>query len=69
MCVVIFYRCDFKVEFDSDNPTSVFHLLQQACIEMGRISYSIWQKASAAKSPQHYQKLVYDRFMWGECVS
>ena len=68
MCMLL-YRCDFGVQFESEGPTSVFYLLQEACTQMAWISYNTWQKkTSAAKPPQNHQKFVYSRFMWGECV-
>lgn len=57
-------RGNFCVQFDSGNPTSVFQLLQEACLQMGKISHSNMQKASAL-----YQRFVYSRFMWGMWVS
>ena len=65
-------RCDFTVQFGSSDPTSVFQLLQQACLQMISISHSIHQKeTNPTKSPQPYlyHKFVYNRFMWGECMS
>ena len=66
-------RGDFEVQFDSNNSTSAFQLLQEACLQMCRISHSIMQekKTSAAKQSElHlYQRFVYGRFMWGKCES
>ena len=63
-------RGDFDVQFDSNNSTSAFQLLQETCIHMSRFSHSIMQKkASAAKQSEQqlYQRFVYSRFMWGKC--
>ena len=64
-------RGDFDVwQFDGNNSTSTFQLLQEACFQMGRLSFNIMQKkTSAAKqSEQHlYQRFVYSRFMWSKC--
>ena len=69
MCDAFLYRHDFDVQFDSDIPTSVFNLLQQACFQMAKTSYRIWQKeGSATKPSQHHQRFVYSRFMWGQCM-
>ena len=57
-------RCNFCVQFDSGNPTSVFQLLQEACLQMGKISHSNMRKASASRL-HFYQRFVYSRFMWG----
>ena len=63
-------RGDFEVQFDSNNSTSAFQLLQEACFHMSRFSHNIMlKKASAAKQSeqQRYQRFVYSRFMWGKC--
>jgi len=64
-------RGDFDVQFDSNNSTSAFQLLQEACIHMSRFSHNIMQKkkTSAAKQSEQqcYQRFVYSRFMWGKC--
>ena len=63
-------RGDFIVQLDSRNPTSVFQLLQEACLHMGRLSHSIMQGKTTAAKPSHHhlhQRFVYSRFMWGEC--
>ena len=62
-------RHDFDVQFGSKNSTSVFQLLQGACLQMGRLSHNMWRKATGAKQSQQqlYQRFVYSRFMWGEC--
>ena len=63
-------RGDFGVQFDSNNSTSAFQLLQETCIHMSRFSHSIMQKkASAAKQSEQQlcQRFVYSRFMWGKC--
>ena len=65
-------RRDFPVPFVGETPTSVFHLLQLACLEMAKISHKIHlREARAGRPSQHvmYHKFVYNRFMWGECVS
>lgn len=54
--------------FDSETPTSVFQLLQDACIEMARISSQFWRKKASVSKPYHQKKFVYSRFMWGEFV-
>ena len=65
----IFCRHDFDVQFDSKNSTSVFELLQEACLQMSKISHDMRRKATGAKQSQQqlYQRFVYSRFMWGEC--
>ena len=69
MSDVFLYRHDFDVQFDGDIPTSVFNMLQQACFQMAKTSYKIWQKeGSATKPSQHHQRFVYSRFMWGQCM-
>ena len=48
-------RGDFGVQFDSNNFTSAFQLLQEACIHMNRFSHDIMQKkvANASKQSEH----------------
>ena len=56
--------------FEGETPTSVFHLLQLACLEMAKISHNIRRREASAGRPSQlliYQKFVYNRFMWGEC--
>ena len=62
-------RGDFSVQFDSNNSTNAFQLLQETCIHMSRFSYIMQKKASAAKQSEQqlYQRFVYSRFMWGKC--
>ena len=69
--VVFSCRRDFQVPFDGETLTSVFSLLQQACLEMAKISHNIHQRETSADKPSHliYQKFVYNRFMWGEYAS
>ena len=59
------------MQFDGEIPTSVLHLLQQACLQMSKISSKTWQKKTSVAKPsqQLYQNFVYTRFMWGEYVS
>ena len=68
LCVVLPNRCDFAVRFGSENPTSVFHLLQQACLEMIKISNRIHMKGSGPHRTHVHQGFVYSRFMWGKFV-
>ena len=68
--VSVFHRRDFQVPFEGEATTSVFCLLQQACLEMAKISHIIRRRETSAGRPSHlriYQKFVYNRFMWGEC--
>ena len=62
-------RRDFAVQFGNEESTSVFLLLQQACIKMVKISHRIHQReVNAANKPKHcpYRRFLYNRFMWGE---
>ena len=61
-------RHNFAVQFGSENPTGVFQLLQQACLEMIKISYHVHMKGSGVCGRHVYQGFVYSRFMWGEFV-
>ena len=66
---MVFHRRDFPVPFESETPTSVFHLLQLACLEMAKISHNIRRREASAGRPSQlliYQKFVYNCFMWGE---
>ena len=47
---------------------SVFHLLQQACIEIAKISHITCCK-DKPPSAYVYPRFVYNRFMWGECIT
>lgn len=70
-CLVFLYRKDFTIQFNSENYTGVFHLLQSTCLSMAKISHSIYQKKvdGAKQRTLHlYRNFVYSRFMWGECV-
>ena len=70
-CLVLLYRKDFTVQFNSENYAGVFHLLQSTCLSMAKISHSIYQKKAdtAKQRTLHlYRNIVYSRFMWGECV-
>ena len=69
VCVLLSRR-DFAVQFGSEESTSVFFLLQQACIQLAKVSHHIHQREvnTANQSKQFlYRGFVYNRFMWGEC--
>ena len=69
ICVLLPCRRDFAVQFGSEESTSVFYLVQQACIQMAKISHHIRQReVNVANQPKQflYRRFVYNRFMWGE---
>jgi len=69
ICVLLPCRRDFAVQFGNEESTSVFYLLQQAFIQMAKISHHIHQReVNVANQPKQflYRRFVYNRFMWGE---
>lgn len=71
-------RGDFRVAYNPDGDTDknslIFHLLEQACIEMADVSYKIQisRSSSAEKLPNGfrplYKNFVYSRMLWCKSV-
>lgn len=58
-----YYRENFKIMFDpSDAKSTVFHLLQEACIELMKISFTL--KSNEGSQLGH--RYVYYRMLWSE---
>ncbi len=50
--------------FGEDSSSSVLHLLELACIELGvKVSYMIWIRGAPDKS-KLYPRFVYHRMLW-----
>ena len=84
VCVWVFvcvcmHRGDFRVAFNAegegDKNCSVFHLLEQACLEMADVSYKIQTTQGSriggvANLPNGlkplYKNFVYSRMLWSK---
>ncbi len=59
---------------DADKNSSVFHLLEQVCLEMAEVSYKIQMAplSKASKLPNGlkplYKNFVYSRMLWSKLV-
>ena len=56
------------MEFNDDDTTSVFQLLEKACRHMCRFSLENMSKKLKSNASQFHQKFAYTCFMWGEFV-
>ena len=64
----------YNPDGDADMNSSVFHLLEQVCLEMAEVSYTFQmaQISNASKLPNGlkplYKNFVYSRMLWSKLV-
>ncbi len=68
---ILFSSGDFQMNYNpdgvEDNNYSAFYLFEQACFEMGEISYSSRVYKSGNTGPL-YKNFLYSRMLWGELL-